>query len=265
MQYFEDKAPQIKDFLRSHRNIKLRLVLVCLMEQKRIDKRKTILIQDKSYFHSESTDVKEILFEMIYEILDKFATYQRNGSGWYFKNVLNLEIHTVDYKPMKESSYTLLTDFIMKKKAITNIQNKDQKCFLWCVLRSLHPINFNDTRLTDLKQYENDLNFKDITKFESQNLLVPGINEFSVNDNNKFYPLRMTQKDCGKTIDLFLFEQDGKSHYTLTKNFSLLFRSQITSRTNGVTHICKKCFTHSTKKDLFEKHIAFCSTMKQLL
>lgn len=34
IQYFKDKAFQIKDFFRSHPNIKVRLVLVCLMEQK---------------------------------------------------------------------------------------------------------------------------------------------------------------------------------------------------------------------------------------
>ena len=41
------------------------------------------------------------------------------------------------------------------------------------------------------------------------------------------YPLRMTQKDCEKTIDSFLFEQDGKSHYSLTKYFSRLFRFKL--------------------------------------
>ena len=74
---------------------------------------------------------------MIYEILNKSATYQKNGSGWYFKEVLSLEIHTVDYKPMKGSSYIPLPDCIMKKKAIVNIQNRDQKCF-FSVLRYLH-------------------------------------------------------------------------------------------------------------------------------
>jgi len=46
---------------------------------------------------------------------------KKNGSGWYFKEVLNLEIHTVGYKPMKGSSYIPLPDFIVKKKAIVNI------------------------------------------------------------------------------------------------------------------------------------------------
>ena len=70
----------------------------------------------------------------------------------------------------------------------------------------------------------------------------------------------MTQKDCKNTIDLFLCEEDGKSHYSLIKHFNRLFRSQITSRTNGTILICKKCFTHFTKQDLFEKSITYCST-----
>lgn len=121
-------------------------------------KKKTIFKQDKSYSHSETyinvevTDVKEILTKMIIEILNKIAIYQRNGSGWYFKEVLNLEIHTVDYKPMRGSSYIPHPDFMLKKKAITNIQNKDEIFFLWCVLRYLYPTNLNDTRSTDSKQ-----------------------------------------------------------------------------------------------------------------
>ena len=232
------------------------------MEQKRIDKRKTISVQDRTYFHSEThinleaTDVKEILSRMICEILNKISIHQKNGSGWYFKEVLNLEIHTVDFKPMKGSCYIPLSDFVRNKNAVVNLKSRDQKCFLWRIIRYLHPVKIHNNRLTDLKQYENDLHFKgidfpvkvkDISKFENQNPSVPGINVFSVNDNNTFYPLRMTKKDCEETIDLFLYEEDGKSHYCFISSFNRLIRSQITSRTNGVTHICKKCFTHFIK------------------
>ena len=114
----------------------------------------------------------------------------------------------------------------------------------------------------------NDLNFKgidlpvklkDIPKFENQNPTLPGINVFSVNDNNKIYPLRLNQKDTHETIDLFLFTKDDNLHYYLIKNFSRLVRSQITSDTTSKLHICKKCLTHFTKLELFEKHITYCS------
>ena len=140
---------------------------------------------------------------------------------------------------MRGSAYIALPDWIMRKKAIVNIRNNDEKCFLWCVLRYLHPRDKNDFRLTDLKLYENTLNnkgieypikLKDISKFESLNPDIPGINVFSVNENKTFYPLRMANRNPQETIDLFLYEEDGKYHYSLIKNFSRLFRSQITSR-----------------------------------
>ena len=96
---------------------------------------------------------------------------------------------------MNGSSYIPLPDWISKKRAIINIQKRDEKCFLWCVLRYLYPRDKNDTRLTDLKKYENSLNtkginfpmkLKDISKFEKLNPSLPGINVFFVSDNNKF-------------------------------------------------------------------------------
>ena len=140
--------------------------------------------------------------------------------------------------------------------------------FLWCVLRYLHPKTKNAELLTDLKQYENSLNTKgikypvkiqDISKFEKLNPHLPGINVFSANENKKFYPLRMANRNPQETIDLFLYEEDGKYHYLLIKSFSRLFRSQITSRTNGKIYICKRCFTHFSKEELFQKHIEYCS------
>ena len=136
------------------------------------------------------------------------------------------------------------------------------KCFLWCVLRYLHPVKKNASRINDLKKYENDLNLKginfpinvkDIQKFENQNLDIPGINVFSVNDNNKIYPLRY-QKDAKKSIDVFLFSEDENHHYSLIKNFSRLMRSQITSHRSSKIYSCKKCFTHFTKKYLLKSH-----------
>ena len=204
---------------------------------------------------------------MLREILIRLAVYQKKGSGWYFKEVISFDIHIVDYKPIKGSSYIPLPNFIMRKKAIINMENKDDKCFLWSILRYLHPREKHSTRINDLREYENDLNFKgiglpvrvkDIQKFENQNPDIPGINVFSINDNNKIYPLRLNQKDGKKSIDLFLFSEDEKQHYSLIKNFSRLVRSQITSDRRKI-HICKRCLTHFTKKYLFKRHLKYCN------
>ena len=69
----------------------------------------------------------------------------------------------------------------------------------------------------------------------------------------------MAEKDCLNTIDLFFFEQDGVSHYSLIKNFTRLIKTQKTASKNGTIFICKKCFTHFTKDELLQKHIIYCS------
>ena len=236
LEYFAEKVARIKDFLRNHRNIKVRMILICEMERQIIEKSegksKIIFEQDKAYFQSEThinlekTDVKVILSRTLREIMEKLADYLRNGSGWYFKEVVSFEIHTVDYKPIKGSSFISLPEFIKRKNAIINIKNEDDKCFLWSVLRYLHPKQCHGERVADLREYENDLNFKginftvkvkDITKFENQNPDLPGINVFSINENNKIYPLRLNEKDTQKTIDLFLFSEDENQHYSLIK------------------------------------------------
>ena len=195
VEFFKNNAKKLEDFLRNNRNIKFRLVLVCLMEKQIIDRKIgiTALIEDKGYFHSEthinleSTDVKRLLALIIKNILNKLEEYQKNGSELYFKEIVSLKIHTVEYNPMNGSSYIPLPDWISKKRAIINIQNRDEKCFLWCILRYIYPSDENDTRLTDLKKYEYSLNtkginfpmkLKDISKFEKLNPSLPGINVF---------------------------------------------------------------------------------------
>ena len=146
------------------------MILVCLMEQQILSKDKGVvgLKEDKAYFNSgthinlESTNVKKLIDLNVKTIIEDLEIFQKNGSGWYFKEVVQLEIHTVENGSMKGSSYVPLPDWISNKKAIVNIENEDEKCFLWCILRYLHSREDNDSRLIDLKKYENSLNTKGI-------------------------------------------------------------------------------------------------------
>ena len=273
--FFYEINNRVIKFLKENRNTKIRFILNCMMEKAEKEKEKVIYNQDEAYFHSdthsniEPTNTNKIFNESKEKMLEGISIYQNNGSGWYLKEVNNLEIHTNEFRPIRGKSYLPLPDWIMRKKAILNIKNKDNKCFLWCLLRYLHPCEKNDERVGDLRQYENSLNtngidfpmkVKDISKFERLNPDVPSINVFSI-DGNSIYPLRES-KDCKNTIDLFYYEEDGKSHYTLIKNFSRLVRSQITKNTSIKLHICKRCFSNFTKPELLENHIKYCGNYK---
>ena len=246
------------------------------MEKHEVDKTYGIfnIKEDKAYFNSptfinlESDDVDELIFHSKESILGQMEAYAEKGSNWVFKEVVKFEIHTVEYNPNKGSSYIDLPSWIKNKKAIVNIKNKDDKCFLWCILRYLHPRDRDEERINDLKKYEFSLNTKgitfpmkvnNITQFEKLNPELPGINVFSEDDKMTIYSLRESKRDCKNTIDLFLCEEDGVSHYTLIKNFHRLIRSQKTRSHNGKIFICKRCFSHFTKEELLDRHIKYCS------
>ena len=191
IQFFKEIEQTLIDFLNFHKGIKFRLVLVGILERQEYDKNGIINIQtDKGYFNSETLESfrfndSEKLLEICFEsILAKIESYTKDGSEWYLKEVEQLEIHTTEHNPVKGSSYIDLPKWIKDKKAIINIKNKDDKCFLWCILRYLYPRDRDEERIGDLKKYEFSLNTKgitfpisknDINKFENLNQDLPGI------------------------------------------------------------------------------------------
>ena len=134
-------------------------------------------------FHSgievnlDGTDEKELYDTMIERILEKIATFLVTENEIRFYSIILLELHTVNYKPLRGETYIPLPKELAYKKAIINMQNKDNKCFLWCVLRALNPKVYHPERL-ELMGKENTLNMegidypvslKDLDKFEKQN------------------------------------------------------------------------------------------------
>ena len=278
-QYFERLNKTLVDFLTYHRNIKLNLILICTMEKQNIKQKQIIELEEgKAYFHSGtfdnfiSTDVDKLISNCWESINARIEAYTEVGSAWYFKEVDRLEIHTTENNPTKGSSYIDLPKWIKDKKVIINIKNKDNKCFLWCILRYLYPKERDAEWIGDLKKYEKSLKTKgitfpisknDINKFENLNPDLPGINIFYLDEKECIRPIReIKNKDCKNTIDLFLIEKDGKSHYTLIKNFHRLIKSQKTRSHNGKLFICKRCFWHFSKEELLDKHLEYCSNNK---
>ena len=96
-------------------------------------------------FHSnievnlDGTDEIELYDTMVERIIENMATFQSKGSGWRLYSIIQLELHTVRYNPLRGETWIPLPKELAYKKAIVNVKNKDNKCFLWCVLRALNP------------------------------------------------------------------------------------------------------------------------------
>ena len=280
-EYLNRVFTTVEEMLKNNRNTKIKMILVCLMERISVKADKGVeaveefeaFFSTSNYINLESTNIEKLVQKCFGKILNDIEDFSSGGSGWYFKEVLRLEVDTVKFNPTKGSSYIDLPKWIKNKEAIINIKNRDDKCFLWCILRYLYPKEKDGQYLKDLRKYEFSLNtkgitfpmkIKDISKFEKLNPEIPGINVFS-NDNMTIYPLRMAERDCKNTIDLFFYEEEGVSHYSLIKNFHRLVKSQKTKSKDGPIFICKRCFNHFTKEELLEKHIKYCSNNKSAI
>ncbi|VVC46441.1 Ribonuclease H-like domain [Cinara cedri] len=79
-----------------------------------------------------------------------------------------MNIYMCKYNPLRGASYIKLPKIISDKKAIINIKNKDNKCFLWSalVLAALHPQHKHAYRVSKYKEWENEFNEKSLTDHE---------------------------------------------------------------------------------------------------
>ncbi|KAL4083434.1 hypothetical protein QTP88_028750 [Uroleucon formosanum] len=82
------------------------------------------------------------------KIVNEIEEFVMKNSQWRLHQILSLGININKYVPFKGSSYIPLPKHIGDKKAIINVQNKDDKCFLWAILSALHPVEKNPQRVT---------------------------------------------------------------------------------------------------------------------
>ena len=272
-EFFETAKPYVINIMASQRNNKIKLVFNCLMAKNHGD---GYIIIRKSAFHStykiitESTDIYEIYGEMVDEIEEKIQKMEEvEGSGWYFFESENLTLHSDIWDPIKASSYIDLPKELKNKKAIINMQNKNNdKCFLWSVLRGIYPKDDHPERIDeDLKSKENTLNMegikypvslKDIKRFEKQNSDI-SISVLGYSKDERIYPLRISKKEDERkyNIVLLLIKDGDNSHYCYVKNLSALLSSQVNKHKSKL-YFCLNCLNGYDDPEKLEKHKEYC-------
>ena len=166
---------------------------------------------------------------------------------------------------MKGNSWIPLPEAISKKKAIINIKNENDECFKWCVTRALNPVEKNAERITQkLGKQAEELNWKGIEfpmevdkidRFEKNNSNI-SVNVFYL--NGSVQPLRISEVERERNIDLLLIEEDGKKHYYLIKNLSRLLSKQVTKH-DGASVFCRRCLNHFPNNEKLEVHKEYCA------
>ena len=124
----------------------------------------------------------------------------------------------LEFIPLRASTYLPLPNEIVSKKAVVNIHNKDDLCFLWTVISGIHgdPEVCNPERVAHYRQWEHEFNLtgiampmalKGIPRFERMNNIsvsVYGYNE-GQEDEEKEKELLVAQELKERHVNLLEF------------------------------------------------------------
>jgi hypothetical protein len=251
-------------------------------------------------FNTEFRDIQSInQFDDVYNTIkhDFIAWidgYQGSKSGWVFNEIKQTNVIQLKTQTMIGSSYFELPDSIKKNKYIVNIQNKDNKCFLWCVIsyflnpktnpdkieEQLHNSEINQTKLNNphrpkqYQEYENQINMegikypvklndKTLNKFENNNPNI-AINVFALKNPNELKSI--FQKYVSKfnferryVIDILYVEKYTDDYEEYQSHYCLITNiNSILAKNHHKAYLCRRCFHRFTSQNALVKHNELC-------
>ena len=215
---------------------------------------------------SSNKDYKYDLTKM-YDDINKINKYE---SGNSIKTVKNIECYfkLSQCDLIKGASFLNIPDIFYKSKIINIIKNNDQKCFIYCYIRSfLNQITKHKERVSTKdknisSQLEDELRYnfdnvkiKDLPKIED--LLKINIYVYTCDKNLKNkYPLYKSNKSYDKNLDLLLYN----NHYMIIKKIDQFFYP-----TKNHTFFCRNCCTSYYSEIKYKEHINFCNNEKTMV
>ena len=270
--FLNDAENSITRVLMENRQTKVKLIFKCYMIKEGLDGDiiRQFVFQSNIEVNLKGTDENELYNNMLDTIEEKIQKLEHaEGTGWKLHSVIDLELHTVEWVPLRGSSYIELPEYLKNKKAITNMKNDDDKCFLWCVLRALNPVKKNKERIDgilkskidtlNMKDIKYPITLQDIKKFECLNSSI-SISVLGYDEKEKVYPLRVSEY-LGREHDivLMLICNEERKHYCLVNDLSRLLGAQ-TSRHLTKRLFCLRCFNSFNCENSLKNHKEYCST-----
>ena len=169
------------------------------------------------------------------------------------------------YQPLRGGTYLPLPAKLANKKAIINVQNRDNECLKWSLRAALFPPKDGKNPQRPSKYPVNDgINYvgidfptpvKQIEKLEAQNPKL-AINVFGW-ENDFVIVHRISPKQANvPRINLMLIESGKIQHYCYVKRESALLFDQ--NKNRNAKHFCMLCLTGFSKADLLVNHKKYC-------
>ena len=211
---------------------------------------------------------KDILAPLLNQFIDQvkgeIEAWSERGSGWVMDRILEAFINVARYEPMRGGSYMPLPPKLKNKRAVLNIQNRDNQCLRWALRAALFPAprGRNPIRPASYPT-EDGLDFtcidfptpvNQIDRLEKQNPNI-AINVFGW--EGRVIVHRISEKGGEiPRINLMLTTEGENTHYSLVKRLTALLYDQ--NRHNESKHFCERCLHGYSRRDLLERHKPEC-------
>ncbi len=253
----------LKKMLEKKKTIKSYITMKIRM--KKVDKDGDIIEADAGFNGGIRALVNEAGIDFLYEltrenIMEDFAAFNENGSGWIFERVVDLQLHTAKYDSINAGKYIPTPKFI--NHGVANIKNMDEKCFMWSIIAALthkDRVDFRDpTNVEYYKTMNHNLKFDgitlpmtidDIPKFEKMNDIPIAV--YRVEENGvEVYPLYYTKRRDKDPINLLLIEGDENYHYAWIKNLDCVLMCG--ERQNDNSYYQCQCLMFRDREELIQ-------------
>jgi hypothetical protein len=211
---------------------------------------KTIATKNRELF--PTSDLHEWYTKYVVNaILVSLEEFQERDSGWALSRILDLTVNINKFNPLHAGCHINLPQKIMIKRAVVNVQSKDNACFAWAVVAALHPATKNSAKTIEYLHYSTVLNLcgiefpithPQIAKFERQNAI--SVNVFTT-EGDSIVPLHLTNDKREKHVNLLYISdpRNNEAHFTCIRDLSRLVSSQL-SKHNCKTYICDRVEAH---------------------
>lgn len=195
---------------------------------------------------------------------DWVSEVQLAGSGFRFVKFIEAEYKLHVSRALEAMSYLEIN---FKSRAIINIRNKDNKCFLYCILAKMYPAGDHPQRPSKYLDYVDDINMgdieypvslKDIPKVERLNEFL-SINVYGLNDlssKESLYPIYISNhSDRIEIVDLLYIEKEERTHYILIKSLNKFMYDRVN---NNSRVVCRRCLSLHRTKAALDHHQTLC-------
>ena len=128
--------------------------------------------------------------------------WNSRGSGFVMERITNFILVITKFRPLCGSTFLETPEWLLSKKAVVNVKNTDDKCFIYAILSALYPAIDHPDRIYHYRAHENTLNVtgltfplavRDVPRFESLNPNI-SVNVLCEGDDEGYVPLYITKE-----------------------------------------------------------------------